>query len=465
MDGRDAGNAAHRANIRFGTNNSAPSVQIYSGSTAVFSTRNSDVQLNQSNAKLYFDNGTTYYVGSTSNVQFLTASAAKITTLDVDNLVSRTTTKESLEIKDNLIIAGVSGSKHGNHIGAGFQLGGKVGVEGTGSSALMSITMEDISLEKGSMALGVNATIIVSITSGSFFRPSVKVGDGVHAVTGAKSASNARAQNVQAGVVSGSAGTFQRLTVNKLTGDAIVTVDNIKTGSVVTAHIADAQVTHAKLAVGAITADNIQTGSVNTAHVVANAITGAKIATGAVTVRNMATGSVATPQISDLSVTHAKLAVGAVTADNIGTGSVLTANIADAQVTHAKLAVGAVGKDNIATGSIEHDHLATGIITADNLQTGSINTVHIVDGAVGIDALATGSVGKKQLHVAIVQTTAMLGGLNFADGQLSVGYRRGVFVRADGSNISGSTFKGFFATNAVPTPYNASLGAQPRLVL
>ena len=191
MDGRDAGNAAHRANIRFGTNNSAPSVQIYSGSTAVFSTRNSDVQLNQSNAKLYFDNGTTYYVGSTSNVQFLTASAAKITTLDVDNLVSRTTTKESLEIKDNLIIAGVSGSKHGNHIGAGFQLGGKVGVEGTGSSALMSITMEDISLEKGSMALGVNATRIVSITSGSFFRASGMVGDGVLAVTGAISASYA----------------------------------------------------------------------------------------------------------------------------------------------------------------------------------------------------------------------------------------------------------------------------------
>ena len=78
---------------------------------------------------------------------------------------------------------------------------------------------------------------------------------------------------------------------------------------------------------------------------------------------------------------------------------------------------------------------------------------------------ATGSVGKKQLHVAIVQNNSDAhGGLNFADGQLSVGYRRGIFVRADGSNISGSVpTKGFFATNAVPTPYTtASLGAQPQ---
>jgi len=634
MDGRDAGNASHRSNIRFDTNNSAPAVTIYSGSTAVFGTRGTDVQLRPSGGKLYFDNGTTYYAGSTSNLQFLTASAAKITSLEVDNLVSRTTTKESLEIKDNLVIAAVSGSKHANFIGAGFQVGGKVGVQGTGSAALMSMTLEDPALNQGSMALGVNATRIVSITSGSFFTDGTK-GDGILAVTGAISASYARAQNVHAVSVSGAAGTFQRVVTNKLAGNGIVEAANIKasavetakiadaavthakigvgavrpdnldTGSILTAHIGDAQVTHAKigvgairpdnldtgsiltahigagqvthakLATGAITADNIQTGSVNSAHLVAGSITHVKLATGAITADNIQTGSVnaghlvagsithaklatgavandnissgsvehdhlalgavtadniqtgsintahiadvavthakigvgavrpdnldtgsiLTAHISDASVTHAKLGVSAVTPDNLGTGSVLTAHIATGQithvklatgavtadniqtgsvnsahivaaaVTHAKLATGAVTKDNISSGSIEHDHLATGIITADNIQTGSINTAHIADGAVGIDALATGSVGTKQLHVQVVQNNLDAhGGINYAAGRLSVGYRKGVFVRADGSNISGSTpKKGFFATNAVPTPYTtASLGAQPQ---
>jgi len=634
MDGRDAGNASHRSNIRFDTNNSAPAVTIYSGSTAIFGTRGTDVQHRVNDGKLYFNNGTTYYVGATSNVQFLTASAAKITSLEVDNLVSRTTTKESLEIKDNLIIAAVSGSKHANFIGAGFQVGGKVGVQGTGSAALMSMTLEDPALNQGSMALGVNATRIVSITSGSFFTDGTK-GSGILAVTGAISASYARAQNVHAVSVSGAAGTFQRIVTNKIAGDGIITVDNIQTGSVntpqiaaaavthakigvgavrpdnldtgsiLTAHISDAQVTHAKigvgairpdnldtgsiltahigagqvthaklatgaitadniqtgsvnsahlvagsithvklatgavandnistgsvehdhLALGAVTADNIQTGSVNTAHIADAGVTHAKLATGAITADNIQTGSVNTVHIADAGVTHAKIGVGAVRPDNLDTGSILTAHISDAQVTHAKLGVGsvrpdnlgtgsiltahigsgqithvklatgavtadniqtgsvnsahivaaavthaklatgAVTKDNISSGSIEHDHLGTSIITADNIQTGSVNTAHIADGAVGIDALATGSVGKKQLHVHVVQNNADAhGGLNYAAGRLSVGYRRDVFVRADGSNISGSTpKKGFFASKAVPTPYTtASLGAQPQ---
>jgi len=54
--------------------------------------------------------------------------------------------------------------------------------------------------------------------------------------------------------------------------------------------------------------------------------------------------------------------------------------------------------------------------------------------------------------------------LSFASGRLSVGFRKNIFVRADGSNISGSVpTKGMFATHAMATPFTtASLGAIPQ---
>ena len=131
------------------------------------------IQLRQSAAKLYFDNGTTYYVGANSNVQYLSASAAKFDSLEVTEIISRTTTKDSLEIADNLVVAGVSGSKHGDHIGGGFQLGGVVGVSGTGSAGLLSMTLGDPSVGKGSLLLGVSDTRIVSVTSVASITPQV----------------------------------------------------------------------------------------------------------------------------------------------------------------------------------------------------------------------------------------------------------------------------------------------------
>jgi hypothetical protein len=457
MDGRDNGNAAHRGNIRFNTNNSAPAITIFSGSSAVFGTRGTDVQLQQSGGKLYFDNGTTYYVGSTTNVQYLTASAAKIDSLEVGELVSRTVTKDSLEIKDNLIIAAVSGTSPGDHLGAGFQLGGKVGVQGTGSAALFSITLGDSAVGKGSMLLNVNSTRIASITSGSFFAAAGNVGNGVLAVTGAVSASYARAQTVSAAALSGAAGTFHRVVTNKLAGTGIITQDNLQTGSIQTAHIATGQVTHAKLATGAITADNIQSASVNTAHIVDSgvttakindsAVTKAKIGTGAVTLDKMATGSVSTPQIGALAVTKAKIAVGAVTLDKLATGSVQTPQLGALAVTKAKIATGNVTLDKLATGSVHTPQLGALAVTK----------AKIAVGAVTLDKIATGSVGDKQLAQSVVlNSTNAHGGIVWTSGKLSVGFRQKTFMR---HTSTGSAF----VTDSMDGPYTtASLGAQPQ---
>ncbi|MBT5638442.1 MAG: hypothetical protein HOJ16_07765 [Candidatus Peribacter sp.] len=457
MDGRDNGNAAHRANIRFDTNNSAPAVTIYSGSSAVFGTRGTSVQLQQSAAKLYFDNGTTYYAGTTTNVQYLTASAAKIDSLEVGELVSRTVTKDSLEIKDNLIIAAVSGAKHGDHLGAGFQLGGAVDVSGTGSAPLFSITLGDGSLSKGSMILNVSDARIASLTSGSFYAAAGAVGSGILAVTGAISASLARAQNVTAGAVSASAGTFHRIVTNKLAGTGIVTQDNLQTGSIQAAHIGTGQVTHAKLATGAITADNIQSASVNTAHIVdsavttakinAAAITKAKIGTGAVTLDKLATGSVQTPQLGALVVTKAKIGTGAVTLDKLATGSVQTPQLGALVVTKAKIGTGAVTLDKMATGSVSTPQLGALVVTKAKIATG----------AVTLDKLATGSVGDKQLAASVVQNNADAhGGLNWTSGKLSIGFQQKTYMR---HTSTGSAF----VTDGLDGPYTtASLGARPQ---
>ena len=370
-----------------------------SGSAA--STAN-HIQLRQSNGKMYFDNGTTYFAGASTNVQYLTASQAKIGTLDVEEIVSRSTTKDSLELNDKLIIAAVSGSKHADFVGAGFQVGGKTAAQGTGSAALISMTLGDPALNQGSMIMKVNDTRIVSVTSGSFFNNSKFAG--MMGVTGALSASYARAQTVSAKLVSGSALTVQRLVTNKIAGDGIITVDNIKTGSVATGHFADAAVTHAKIGVGAVRPDNLDTGSILTAHISDAQVTHAKFAVGAVRPDNLDTGSILTAHITDAQVTHAKLATGALTADNIQTGSVNTAHLVAGSVTHVKLATGAIKNDNISTGSVEHDHLATGAITSDNIQTGSINTAHIAAAAVTHAKIGVGAVRPDNLDTGSILT-------------------------------------------------------------
>ncbi|MDB4335899.1 hypothetical protein N9989_00340 [bacterium] len=411
------------------------------------------IQLRQSAAKLYFDNGTTYHVGANSNVQYLSASAAKFDSLEVTEIISRTTTKDSLEIADNLVVAGVSGSKHGDHIGGGFQLGGVVGVSGTGSAGLLSMTLGDPSVGKGSLLLGVSDTRIVSVTSGSFYNAAGAVGDGMLAVTGALSSSLLRSQNVAAGTITGSTLTVHRLVSNKLAGTGIITQDNIQTASIVAAHIGTGQVTHAKLAASVATADNFQSGSVNTGHVVDSnvttvkindaAVTKAKIGTGAVTLAKMATGSVSTIQILDANVTKAKIAVGAVTVDKMATGSVSTPQILDANVTKAKIAVGAVTVDKMATGSVSTAQILDANVTKAKIAVGAVMQKH----------LATGSVGDKALNVSVVQnSTDAHGGISWSSGKLSLGFVRRDFGRS-GNN---------FVTDAVSSPFTtASLSAQP----
>tara|TARA_R100000005_G_scaffold95334_1_gene76467 strand:- start:1592 stop:3292 length:1701 start_codon:yes stop_codon:yes gene_type:complete len=131
----------------------------------------------------------------------LTASFAKITSLDVENILSRTITKESLEIKDNLIIAAISGSKAGNFIGAGFQVGGTSGVQGTGSNPLMSLTLGSRKLTGDSLIVNVDGQAGASFMSGSATMASLGTAGMRFGVTGSISGSLIQAKKAEIGAM------------------------------------------------------------------------------------------------------------------------------------------------------------------------------------------------------------------------------------------------------------------------
>jgi len=230
-------------NIRFLGTSGTSTMSVYSGSTDILSFDGSHMKQKVSGGKLYFDGGTTYYAGSTAKFQYLTASAAYINSLEVDEIVSRTITKDSLEIKDNLIIAGVSGSTPGDYVGAGFQLGGKVGVAGTGSAPLMSLTLGSRTLTGDSLMVNVDGQEGASFKSGSVTQAALGKAGMRFGVTGSVSGSLVQAKRAELGhiavgnvtststvqgvsitgttLVSGAAGTFHTTTTDKVVAKQI----------------------------------------------------------------------------------------------------------------------------------------------------------------------------------------------------------------------------------------------------
>ena len=154
------------------------------------------------------------------NTVSLTASFAKITSLEVQELVSRSVTKDSLEIKDNIIIAAVSGSRAGDFVGSGFQLGGTVGIEGTGSSPLMSLTLGSRTFTGDSLIVNVDGQAGASFKSGSVTQAVLGTAGMRFGVTGSISGSLLQAQKIEThilatrGILSGATGNFHDLTAD-----------------------------------------------------------------------------------------------------------------------------------------------------------------------------------------------------------------------------------------------------------
>jgi hypothetical protein len=370
----------------------------------------------------------------------ITASFAKITSLDVDTIVSRTVTKDSLEIKDNLIIAGVSGSKAGDHVGAGFQIGGTVGVQGTGSSPLMSLTLGSRTVTGDALIVNVDGQAGASFESGSATIAALGTAGMRFGVTGSISGSLIQAKRLEAGHLA----LRGALTSTSLSGSTVRAHDLLADDATLGGITANSITASNGVMIGTANSDdlNIQAG------LISNLVpqNDEKVNLGS-----------ATKQFAVI------YGVSASFGDNVGVGGTLTAveAVTSATITGTTTVSGAAGTFFQVTTDKLH---GTGIVTQDNVQTGSIVTAAIVDSAITTGKLAATSVTKAKLAKDIIQNNADAhGGLVYASGRLSVGFVRQAHVRADGSNISGSApTKGMFASHAVPTPYTtASLSSQP----
>ena len=118
---------------------------------------------------------------------------------------------------------------------------------------------------------------------------------------------------------------------------ADVSQSGIADASVTAAKIADGAVGTAALADAAVTYDKIKDKAVGSAKLADNAVSANKIASNAVQER----------QIFDGSVTEGKIGYGAVTANKISDGAVTQSKLAAESVSSAKIAAGAVTNEKV----------------------------------------------------------------------------------------------------------------------
>jgi hypothetical protein len=139
---------------------------------------------------------------------------------------------------------------------------------------------------------------------------------------------------------------------------------NLEFGTIVTANIADSNVTEGKLA----------TDSVST-----NKIVNLNVTTGKIADLNVTTG-----KIADLNVTEGKLATDSVSTNKIVNLNVTTAKIADLNVTEGKLAADAVTNAKLANMAINtiKGRISTGTGDPEDLTAANVRTIiNVADGA------------------------------------------------------------------------------------
>ena len=114
------------------------------------------------------------------------------------------------------------------------------------------------------------------------------------------------------------------------TNDAIpedvIDAANLKTNSVTTVKVTDANITAAKLATNAVEAAKINASAVTEGKIAADAVTGTKIADDAINSEHYTDGSIDTAHIGDSQVTAVKIADDAVTAAKIADAVLVTAS-------------------------------------------------------------------------------------------------------------------------------------------
>ena len=171
--------------------------------------------------------------------------------------------------------------------------------------------------------------------------------------------------------------------------------------SVLTAAIADLNVTEGKLADSSVTVAKLGALAVTTAKLADLNVTTDKIAASAVDSSKMAANSVLEAAIAASAVTNLKIAAGTIAYDRLASDAVRDSNIAATSISAGKLAgaipyskltlnAGEVPADRI--GTIPGTQITTNTLTGTQILDGSIATSELADLAVTDAKLAAGSV-------------------------------------------------------------------------
>ena len=407
--------------------------------------------------------------GSSTTFHKLSGSFASIRNLTVDHISARTfnssvTTEQHLEIKNRQIIAAVSQSAGVSSEGAGLQIGGTAG---TGSSGIASIILGDAGGGAGTdllFKIGSTQAVSISTTGG---RKNDAIVFGI------------------SGSISGSIGVLQELEVNRgirsqTFSGSTATVNTIS-GSGVTAHHLSASTSTFNF----INVDRAQVADISGSSVKAHTITSDKgiitslTSSGGVTLGSATSDDIAIhggiitnlyPQNNnkvDLGFSMNKwkdLYIGGVARlnqielpDGTVTAGSTEINLLDGSV--ANEVVGGTAVIYGLAGQITGSSVRAGVVSGSTFNVQTLNVYGEISGS-GTNTL----IKKRHIHKNIIQNNSdSHGGLSFDSGRLSVGWRKKIYVRSDGSNISGSVpTKGMFATDAMTTPYTtASLGSKP----
>ncbi len=220
--------------------------------------------------------------------------------------------------------------------------------------------------------------------------------------------SNAHYQTLKA--APHSAGSSAALVLPTASGNLVGTGDS---GTVASGMIAADAITGAKIADDAINSEHYTNGSIDTAHIAdlnittakiaADAITGAKIADDALDSEHYTDGSIDTAHLADGSITAAKIADGTVVAAEIAYNAVTTAKINADAVTGAKIADDAINSEHYTDGSIDTAHIADNQVTHDKLE----NRYTV------LSALGTGTNQTLDFSAATTFTATMNGNATF----------------------------------------------------
>jgi len=124
--------------------------------------------------------------------------------------------------------------------------------------------------------------------------------------------------------------------------------------------------------------DNIQSGVITSAHIADGTVVAAEVAAGAITSAKIGTGAVTSIKLGAASVISAKIGTGAVLATSIGAGAVISAKIGAGAVLAVALAAGAVTSAKIGTAAVTNAKMKAAFLsgTISGLTSGVVAVAH-----------------------------------------------------------------------------------------